>query len=65
MRQLNHIEMTAWRRAKRSAKCSDWNNFKKLQKQLEKRMKHKISNFVEDLCDKVKNNTKHSSLLFL
>ena len=50
--------MTAWRRAKSSAKCSDWNKFKKLRKQLKKRMKHKYHTFVEDLSDKVKTNPK-------
>ena len=50
--------MTAWRRAKRSAKCSDWNKFKKLRKQLKKRMKHKYQTFVEDLSDQVKTNPK-------
>ena len=58
IRHLNHIKMTAWRRAKRSAKCSDWNKFKKLRKQLKKRMKHKYQTFVEDLSDKVKTNPK-------
>ena len=52
--------MPAWRRAKRSAKCSDLNKFKKLRKQLKKRMKHKYKTFVEDFCrsDKVKTNPK-------
>ena len=59
IRHLNHMKkMTAWRRAKRSAKCSDWNKFKKLRKQLQKRMKHKYQTFVEDLSDKVKTNPK-------
>ena len=58
IRHLNHINMTAWRRAKRSAKCSVWNKFKKLRKQLKKRMKHKYHAFVEDLSDKVKTNPK-------
>ena len=46
IRHLNHIKMTAWRRAERSAKCSDWNKFKKLQKQIKRRMKHKYQTFV-------------------
>ena len=40
IRHLDHIKMTAWRQAKRSAKCSDWNKFKKLRKQLIQRVKH-------------------------
>ena len=43
VRHLSHIIMTAWRRAKRSAKSTDWTNYKKLRKKLKKRMKH-ISN---------------------
>ena len=53
IRHLNHVKMT-----KRSAKCSDWNKFKKLRKQLKKRTKHKYQTFVEDLSDKVKTNPK-------
>ena len=58
IRHLNHIKMTAWRRAKRSAKCSVWNKVEKLRKQLKKRMKHKYQTFVEDLSDKVKTDPK-------
>ena len=58
IRHLNHIKMTAWRRAKRSTKCSDWNKFKKLRKKLKKRMKHKYQTFVENFSDKVRTNPK-------
>ena len=58
IRRLYHIKITAWRQTKRSAKCSDWNKFKKLRKQLKKRIKHKYQTFVEDLSDKVKTNPK-------
>ena len=56
MRHLNHIKMTAWRRTKRSAKCSGWNKFKKLRKQLKKRLKHKYQ---------VKTNPKNILVFFI
>ena len=39
-------------------KSCDWNKFKKLRKQLKKRMKHKYQICVEDLSDKVGTNPK-------
>ena len=58
VRHLSHIKMTAWRRAKRSAKSNDWTNYKKLRKKLKNRMKHNHQTFVEDLSDKGKKNPK-------